>query len=379
MATPTPTITLAPTSELSGATVHVSGSGFPRKATGDLLFGMVPVAQVHTAGSGRFTASFVVPSGSGVVTVTVDVAGTRVTAPFTILAAPSPDPLPVATALSWAPPTLTSPITKMITAAGSYTLNTGQDYVIDMPTKISGRGGVALVGGRNLRLIGGEITIPTAGYTAINDRRGLYFANQTGTVHCEGVDINNSGGDLTEGIQVNAKDAIVQLQNCRVTGIHAHDELGYTDNHPDLVQAWGGCQEIRIDRFSGSTDYQGMQLAAAYNTIGRIVMRNVNMWGLPPELARYLIWIGNDSDFIPTELTEVYLVPRPGRSLGQTVWPHDAFPDTRKRAILSGDGQTVTWPEDSLITGSVKMGPPPDGDFVPAGVAGLGYVSPGYA
>jgi hypothetical protein len=30
------------------------------------------------------------------------------------------------------------------------------------------------------------------------------------------------------------------------------------------------------------------------------------------------------------------------------------------------------------VTGAIQLGPPPGGDFVPAGSVGVGYVSPGY-
>lgn len=290
-------------------------------------------------------------------------------------------PPPVSGAkLSWAPPALTNPITLTVgTGGGTFNLTAGQDYLIRIPQTVSALGGVRLVGGRNIVLIGGHITIPYAGTApTINDRRALYLAGQTGTVHIEGLLIDNTGGDLSEGIQINAPDATIQLQNLRITGVHARDQIGFTDNHPDIIQAWGGAKELRIDRLSGSTDYQGLFLKADYNTMGRADLRNINLWGEPANLARYLTWQGPDTVTFPLTYTNVWVAPAPGRTLGKTVWPDSTFTNLDKRAIVSADGQSVTWPTASQITGTVRQGTPTTGDYVPNGTAGTTYTSPGY-
>ena len=46
------------------------------------------------------------------------------------------------------------------------------------------------------------------------DRWTLYLRDQTGTVHIEGLLIY--GSDLSEGIQINAPQATVQIVNVRV-------------------------------------------------------------------------------------------------------------------------------------------------------------------
>ena len=139
---------------------------------------------------------------------------------------------------------------------GQFTLQPGKDYVVKIGD-VSGP--VRLVGGRNVVLIGGHITIPWAGADAsISSRLGLYLKGQTGTVHVEGLLIDNAGGDLSEGIQINAPDAVVQIQNVRIDGVHARDEVNFSDNHPDLIQPWGGVQALRIDHLSGSDRLPGL-------------------------------------------------------------------------------------------------------------------------
>ena len=46
--------------------------------------------------------------------------------------------------------------------------------------------------------------------------------------------------------------------------------------------------------------------------------------------------------------------------------------------VVSGDGASATWKPAAQITGTLRKGNPPAGDFVPAGRVGASYVSPGY-
>jgi hypothetical protein len=47
-------------------------------------------------------------------------------------------------------------------------------------------------------------------------------------------------------------------------------------------------------------------------------------------------------------------------------------------AVIAADDSVATWTSHPKVKGCVKKGIPPQGDFVPAGLAGLNYVSPGY-
>jgi hypothetical protein len=248
----------------------------------------------------------------------------------------------------WAPPHLVDPETLLLSSERTHArLERGRDYVIELVEPIEEVGGVVISGGRNVVLIGGHITIPWAGPAAsAADRRGLFLRWQTGTVHVEGLLIDNEGGDLSEGIQINAPRARVQLVNVRVDGVHARDPVDFTDNHPDLVQPWGGAGELRIWGFTGSSAYQGIFLKADQNELGRVILDRVNLVGL--EGARYLLWAAPG---VTPEVGEVWVQPAPGRSILRTLRPE--LPDE-------------TWQ-------AVQQGSPPDGDFVPEGMAGHGY------
>jgi hypothetical protein len=261
---------------------------------------------------------------------------------------PTPDPR-----LSWSPPQLDEPVVVDVSASNHVLkLDPARDYLVRMPTtKLSVQGGLVIVGGHDVVLVGGAITVPAWGANHPTDNRGLYLKDQTGTVHVEGLLIDNSGGALSEGINVNAPKATVQLQNVRVEDVHAQDQTNYTDNHPDIVQTWAGPAELRIDRLSGTTDNQGLFLAP--QEFGwplqprRFDFRRMNIASAAN--ARYLLW---QEGAAPLRLDDVWIQPSPDRY--ELVWPEDHRWDP------------------------VRTGNPPAGDFVPYGVAGTGYVSPGY-
>lgn len=250
--------------------------------------------------------------------------------------------------LTWAPPELSDPTTVNVSPADiTLELDGSRDYVVVMPDEPL-ESGLAITGGRNVVLVGGEIRVPWQGDDPwISQRRGLLLRDQTGVVHVEGLLI--TGEDLSEGIQIDAPEATVQLQNIRVEDVHARDQVGFSDNHPDVIQTWGGVAELRIDGLTGSTDYQGLFLAASSGSVGRADLRNVNIIGR--ETSRYLLWA--DGDF-PRKVQNVYLQSAPGRGWAQTLWPN---PDA--------------WP-------GASPGSPPGGDFVKAGTVGVGYSTPGY-
>src|SRR5919197_2210166 len=212
--------------------------------------------------------------------------------------------------LAWAPPQLDSPTIVDVSASNHVLkLDPTRDYLIRMPaTKLSVLGGLVIVGGHDVVLVGGEITIPSWGASHPTDNRGLYLKEQTGTVHVEGLLIHDSGGALSEGIDVNAPEAIVQLENVRVERLHARDEAGFSDSHPDLIQSWAGPAELRVDRFTGTTDYQGFYLApqelGGRSQPRRIDLRRVNVETTAS--ARYLLWqVGN----APLRLQDVWIRP----------------------------------------------------------------------
>lgn len=249
--------------------------------------------------------------------------------------------------LTWPPPRLERPeVIYVPQQPQTLELEPERDYLVVLPETPLTRG-LTIRGGRNIVMIGGEIDIPWQGEEpTIRERRAILIEGQTGVVHVEGLWLR--GDDLSEGIQIDAPQARVQLQNIRVERVTARDTVDFTDNHPDVVQPYGGVEHLRIDRLTAYTDYQGLFLVGSLGPIGAVDLRHVNIVGLPS--SRYLLWRSGD---FRLEIDEVYAAPAPGRSWDRTVWHPPDFTD-------------------------VRSGRPPEGDFVPLGVAGLDYESPGY-
>lgn len=258
-------------------------------------------------------------------------------------------------ALAWKPPALTSPTTITPTdEQGKITLAAGRDYIIKLPTDRPWKNsrGLWVEGGRNVVVIGGQVDVG-AGYfnggtgpgVQANGyvRRAAYFLSQTGTVHLEGVRFTSSTGALSEGINISAALARVQIE-----GVNLYTPLvGSKDaNHADCLQSWNGPVSLKVDGFSCTTGYQGMFLNPHDTSSASVVandweLRNVEIVGTAA--AKYILWVTAP----PTSVKTVNVYTSGG--LGN--W--DAAND---------------WP-------NVTKGRAP-APF--ATTAGLGYVSPGY-
>ncbi len=156
---------------------------------------------------------------------------------------------------------------------GRIRLDSDVDYRIVGDRAISGP--VEIIGGRNVVWIGGEINIRGADDDEPWSRgHGLTIrdaaddqSDRSRLVHLEGLLLR--GNRLTEGIDIDAPTAIVQIQNVRVDAVRfagADDRdgtgayRGDGRNHPDVLQTYGGHIEVRIDGLSGRSGYQGLFL-----------------------------------------------------------------------------------------------------------------------
>ncbi|MFC3686898.1 hypothetical protein [Aquipuribacter hungaricus] len=291
---------------------------------------------------------------------------TRDPGPESTSTAPAPAPAPEEPAepavgpgepLSWAPPVLEDPTVVEITAEDtSLKLDQEKDYELVLPDEpLVSSGGLSVYGGRNVVMVGGEISVPPQEEEEQSGLRALYLRDQTGTVHIEGVKLTGEG--LGEGINLDQREgAVVQLQN-----IWVGEVFGTVDgHHGDLIQAWAGPAELRVDGLTGSTGYQGFFLLP--KQFGDqpepelFDLRRVDITGAEDRSA-YMLW-RDDLDW-PLVTSDVW------------VDPTDADPDERREFLWDREG------EDSWA--DVQVGTPPGGPFVPEDRVGLGYASPGYA
>jgi hypothetical protein len=292
--------------------------------------------------------------------------------------AEEPPPTENEAKLRWQPPELVNPA--VIKLGNGYThtsLSTKRDYIIELP-KDRKVGGTWLDGGHNVVVVGGSITIPAQtepGSANDAQRTGIYIKGATGTVHIEGVEIDGEPGAEFDGIDINAPDATVQLENLRVMGVKG----GFSGVHADVVQPWGGVKDLRIDNLTATSNYQGLMLPIALGPIGSAELSRIDMVATteaPIDKGGHMLWLttgSNTCTAYPVSLSDVYITPRPGEHIGTAVWPA-----SNSALSCKEDGVGIArWP-DLPVEGAVNEGTPPVGDFVPASTAGRGYRSAGY-
>ena len=327
--------------------------------------------------------------------------------------------------LVWAPPVLVGAVTVVVPDVAPVELNldSGKDYVLKLG-HLSGPGGLSVTGGHNVVIVGGQITSTTDG--AERDGYAMRFFGQTGTVHVEGVLIDNSA----DGITIQAPDAVFQIQNVRISNNHQLRD-DFSDTHPDLIQTWSGPREVRIDRFTGFSDYQGftwMKAGSGDSYPGSVTATNVNIGPLAPQPDTVARWPDGSTRDKPDLSAGVWHVsPSTVFSCGgcylTTGWWSQSYRrklDDSIGGYMVGDGSyadpyyelhgadgaeylspaaptagvgDATTPTDlgrrqgdtlisprtpNLANERWVWGSPPDGDYVPNSLPGINYTSPGY-
>jgi hypothetical protein len=310
-------------------------------------------------------------------------------------AGPSPGSL-----LNWAPPPCGDAThgcaIYQVSDTGSHQF-LGLDYSSDWIVRLPAQpvvGGLDIDGGHNVILIGGEIDLTTPCISDENVCHGINIsraAPATGEVFIEGVLIKNPDPTYSQytgdGIAVNTTATPnITIQNVRVEGIDGCGANGFPA-HADIFQPYGAQGAvIHVDHLTGSSDFQGFQIPpTAVGTPAGGDYRNVNLIALPNPHAcagwngdLYLWWLTAGADTCatyPMTLSNVYVQEPNGSLENHAVWP-DTFTPVSCSATYSNG--VASWPQLGAISGGVQLGPPPGGDFVPAGFAGLNYVSPGY-
>ena len=301
--------------------------------------------------------------------------------------------VPVGT--SFPRPVMNNPITIALhVGADTLHLDDARDYILVMPAQKK-TGPLYIRGGHDVEIIGGYLSTTAEGPNInISDDSGT----QSGRiVHIEGVLIDGSSGVPSDGIKIQAPNTIVQLENDRIVGLWG-TLSGY---HADVVQPGGGVKELRIDGLTGASHYNDLYLRREANPleppIGKVTIRNTNMFGYvnaagtSPSTTIRGISIGtqsnppsDDSQSINCTLTDPLVVdnfwvtPPTGIRPGQFVWPHDRMEGSASwcDAAYATSSSTLDWPALSTakggkVSGSINVGP--HADFVPAGLAGLGY------
>jgi hypothetical protein len=298
---------------------------------------------------------------------------------------------------------LTSPTTTNVGAGGgTVTLGSGDHRIITLNSGTGAvTGNVTVNGvagsGNRIHIIGGQITNATEDATAASHCLRI---NNVDYVYIEGVKgaKGNTAGDF---INLAGTWKLVVIQNCRGIGMNTRDvALGHSfTQHGDFFQAQTRGGLILMDRCTGDTWNQGIVLDASLSpassdpnyegvVLSRVNMR-VNDTALnpiqPADATHPLFYLQNccgTSCRIPVWLNDVWGFDEQAispRTIAQMVAPSASFGTTACGANYDSVNLTVTWPVANRITGLIKYGIPPGGDFVPDTFTGLNYVTPGYA
>jgi hypothetical protein len=279
--------------------------------------------------------------------------------------------------LAWAPPVLSNPETITVTNANRrLVLDDARDYRLAIVEHLKRE--LWIEGGRNVVVSGGHITIDELGTASSyqdNTAVKVRYGDPAGTVHLEGLLID--GAYVNDGIGVaTARD--VQIENIRVE--RAHDDI--KGGHADCLQIQQGVGDLRVDGFTCTTERQGIFLGDHDGPIASVDLRRVDLYGAP---GKHLLWqttptytvamsdvrLGIATDFSAWAPFGYWVYPqRDGRTYAGRI-------NKRRRAVVSRDG-TRLWFVGSRISGVVRRASAGATDFVPAGLPGTAYASPGY-
>ena len=377
----------------------------------------------------------------------------RVQAHFSAASSSSPPP-PTTGLLKWAPPGWNGGAPLLASSFPGYTVvnlpqthgqlnlqDINTDYYLiwghpqwsSNPNITNPMSHTALVinGGRNVVVIGGEMTC-TSTNTA-DDIRCIVFTggNPAGIKHIEGIRFNKTVNAIT----INSPGTF-RFQNCRFSANYIFQDDFLTGNgfpstgaHADIIQTWGGGPTIQMHRVTGYSDFTGLTILEGTNPV-KWESHDVDIHAMPPQpnsiTPTLPLRMGNNKYFGFEHVTvhestncwfetgwwsassrrnlyegfsyetgsgtEEGFELHPGPGLSGTVYTSpDPLPDGFNPTFSPADlgkrqGDFITWARAALLVNekwsfgvpTVADGADANGNFVPAALAGAGYVPPGY-
>jgi hypothetical protein len=268
---------------------------------------------------------------------------------------------------------MVNPVTYHVSGDGPGTITaaSGQDSIVvwDAPTDRR----IRFSGGRNWIIRGGEVNNDKQ-WSSQDDQAGIQFDNVSGTAFVEGLYIHGQYG--RDGIRVGSggSNTTLIVENSRII-----DRLsGSSTYHADVIQPFGGIKAFKVDHLTGGSDFQGQMWKQESGTyFGPSDFRNVNYQAASPEVEYMINFVmGNATQ--PVTLTNVF--NQPASSFAGGDFCKAQTPSGSATCGTDSSGRKyVTWSGTPItVNGRITQGLPPGGDFVPAGVAGMNYRSPGY-
>jgi hypothetical protein len=199
-------------------------------------------------------------------------------------------------------------------------------------------------------------------------RNGISFVQYTGTIHVEGLLIT---GDVIDAIRLSTLNTgtAAQIQNVRVDRCVSFDGAHSWDGHPDVVSSAAGPTTIRYDRVTGITNGRGIMNKPDNGNDATLIQAtdcNFASHDFPVGGGRLF---DNYTAVTTWEVDNCWGLTSPGAAAALTSRPTNGGDTTSNLESTVHQGRPI-WAD-----GTEYAGKP---DFVPEGMAGIGYVSPGY-
>mgnify|MGYP002712628294 FL=1 len=318
---------------------------------------------------------------------------------------------PTSSALKYSKPTVTSPVTIDLNATSTrvFTSSTYQNkhlIVIPKPT-IDTAATLIFQNALSVTIIGGHFRPGSrSSYPGGGPGAGTFTFQGCGQVYMEGVVIDNvniydDGGDA---VFCSAKTASTTFtaQNCHFFNVRGTQEPASA--HGDVFQNASTNQgkhgPARFYNCTFTCNYQGLFLdpQATGTTPGgqtRVELERVNIRGTASRAAgtRLIFIVFSESryatDGYPMTMNDVWVKGNSNEDISGCIWPHNSagnqnqFPTTKCHAVIStvGGVQQATYPgmndTGKVVSGVIKYGDPPGGDFAPLNSVGLNYTGGG--
>lgn len=263
------------------------------------------------------------------------------------------------------------------------------DELVITPAAVERTEGLQVVGGASVVAIGGRVRFSSA-----ERKVAEIYKNVSRRIFIEGRHIlmeSSADAFVAGGTSRHETPFVlfpdVYIQNCRVEGVRgAYDAL-----HADVFQMDLSANSINIDKLTADTNYQVLFMRPEPNggrILSHIDLRRCNFRknGIPgdPEPTKLIYFASSDEELAAAGhrifLSDVWCEIPAGQDPRAYVYP-------MKGGEIAEDvlGRFIWWPglgrqivDLQGRPGRVRIGRPPQGDFVPAASVGFGYVSPGY-